>query len=135
MTKIYLAEGMRSNWQDQVMNIKRYPDQTMTFYDPRNKNVENERKLSLEEYGTWDLHYIKQCDIVFGYMERDNPSGVGMACELGYAFCIGKTVITVIESGNLHQEDRYIQFMKKVSHITFDTLEEGIEYLKTFSRS
>ena len=133
--KVYLAGGMRTDWQDKVIVIKRYPDETISFYDPRNKNVENERQLTLEEYGTWDLHHIKQCDIVFGYMEKTNPSGVGMACELGYAFGIGKTVILVLEEDNEHQKDRYIQFMKKVAHVTFKTLEEGIEYLKTFSRS
>ena len=132
--KVYLAGGMRTNWQDTVKAITRYyPEKNFTFFDPRDKQpTSTERKMSLEEYGTWDLHFIKQCDIVFAYMEKTNPSGVGMAIEIGYAYGIGKTVILVLEEGNEHQLDRYIVFMKKAAHVTFNNLEDGINYLKTF---
>jgi len=133
--KVYLAGGMRSDWQDKVIDSLNLVDDepAFTFFDPRSKQPGNaERKLSLEEYGTWDLTYIKQCDIVFGYMERTNPSGVGMACELGYAYGVGKTVILVLESDHETQEDRYLNFMKKVSHVVYNNLEDGINYLKTF---
>ena len=122
--KVYLAGGMRSDWQDKVNSLK-----GITFLDPRDKP---DKKMDLDEYGTWDLTYIKDCDIVFGYMERTNPSGVGMACELGYAFGIGKTVILVLEEGHETQKDRYLNFMKKVSHVTYDNLEDGIKYLTNF---
>jgi nucleoside 2-deoxyribosyltransferase len=129
MVKIYLAGGMRTNWQDKVFGA--LDPKLVQIFDPRKKQV-SDKKMSLEEYGTWDLHHIKQCDIVFAYMEKTNPSGVGMAVELGYAFGIGKTVILVLEKNNEHQLDRYIQFMEKAAHVTFNNLEEGINYLKTF---
>lgn len=128
--KVYLAGGMRTGWQDKVREAL----PSFTFLDPRFKGASDERKLTLEEYGLWDLHHIKECDVVFGYMEKSNPSGVGMACELGYAFGLGKTVILVLEEPNHHQEDRYLQFMQKVSHITFADFEEGIKFLKRFER-
>ena len=128
--KIYLAGGMRSNWQNLVIakTIGSNPNAKVTFIDPCNKPNE----MSLEEYGTWDLTYIKDSDIIFGYMERSNPSGVGMACELGYAFGIGKTVILVLEENHETQKDRYLNFMKKVSHVVYNNLEDGIKYLNTF---
>jgi len=128
--RVYLAGGMRSGWQDKVKKLtEKYF--TFSFYDPRDKEYDG--KPTLIEYGTWDLHYIKRCDIVFAYMERTNPSGVGMACELGYAFAMGKTVILVLEEGNESQKDRYLQFMKKVSTITYDNLEDAIKYLASFT--
>ena len=122
--KVYLAGGFKTNWQEKVKEIK-----SLECISPKDK--EN-KAMSLKEYGTWDLHYIKNCDIVFAYMERTNPSGIGLACEIGYAYGIGKTVITVLEKDNQFHEDRYMSFIEKVSHIVFETFEEGLEYLKNF---
>lgn len=128
--KVYLAGGMRGGWQDIVVakTIANNPTAKTTFIDPRNKPD----TLTLEEYGTWDLTYVTNADIVFGYMERTNPSGIGMACELGYAFGIGKTVILVLEENNETQKDRYLNFMKKVSHVVYNNLDDGIKFLSTF---
>jgi hypothetical protein len=124
---IYLAGGMRTNWQDKVIEAVGFAHR---IFDPRKKGAE--KSMTLEEYGTWDLTYVKKCDIVFVYMEKTNPSGIGLACEAGFGYGIGKTVITVIEPDNEHQADRYIAFLKKVSHVVFDNLEDGIEYLKAY---
>lgn len=123
---VYLAGGMRSGWQKKVKDAVAHHN----YFDPRVKEMK--KKPTLEEYGTWDLHYIKMCDLVFAYMERTNPSGVGMACELGFAYGIGKTVILVLENANGFQNDRYLQFMKKVSNITFDNFDEGLAFLSSF---
>ena len=77
---------------------------------------------------------IKDSQIVFGYMETTNPSGVGMACELGYAYALGKTVILVLEKDNQHQKDRYLRWMEKVAHVTFENFNEGVAYLHKFQK-
>jgi len=118
--KVYLAGGHHSDWRDTVKKIK-----TVEFFDPKLKP--NKR---WSEYGTWDEHYIKQCDICFAYMDKANPSGYGMAAEIGYAKASGKTVIFVLEAG--HEKDRYLQFLKQFADIIYDNLEDGIEYLSTF---
>lgn len=123
--KIYLAGGIRSNWQEKVIS-----NVIADFFNPRTKEIE--RKMVLTEFGTWDLHYIKQCDIVFGFMEKDNPSGIGMSVELGYAKGLGKTVILVLEKENQHIKDKYLEFMTKVADVVYDNLDEGVEFLKTF---
>jgi len=126
MQTVYLAGGMRSDWREKV---KRRCD-GMSFISPYDK--EKSYNMSLEEYGTWDIHFLRKVDIVFGYMERSNPSGIGMACELGYAHGRDKTVILVLEEESDHFEDRYLRFMEKVSSITFSKLNEGIQFLNTF---
>ena len=123
--KIYLAGGMKSNWQSRLKEIDGF-----VFYDPKDKEMLKE--LTLNEYGTWDLHYIRQSDIVFVYAERDNPSGIGLAVEAGYAKGLGKTVILVLEDDNRFHEDRYMQFLKKAANITFTNLQDGINYLKVY---
>lgn len=123
--KVYLAGGIRSNWQEKVTS-KIDAD----FYNPRTKEIE--RILTLEEFGTWDLHHIKKCDIVFAYMERTNPSGIGMSVEMGYAKALGKTVILCLEPNNEHVKDRYLQFMKKVSDIVYEDIDVAIEQLSLY---
>jgi len=123
-SKVYLAGGMRSGWQSDLQSLN------LDFIDPTDK--EPERNLSLNEYGSWDLHYVKNCDIVFAYMEKDNPAGTGMAVEIGYAKGLGKTVILCLEENNQHINDRYLAFMKTVADITFKDFQEAVNYLKLF---
>ncbi len=119
MNKIYLAGGF-SDWRQKVMQLS-----NLEFFDPKSKPDKH-----WSEYGTWDVHYIKQCDILFAYMDKNNPSGYGLAAEMGYAKALNKTVIFVLEPG--HEKDRYFQFLKQFADVVFESLDEGIEYLKTF---
>jgi nucleoside 2-deoxyribosyltransferase len=117
--KVYLAGGF-SGWREKVKELT-----NVEFFDPKLK-PDN----TWQEYGTWDLHYIKQCDILFGYMGKDNPSGYGLSVEIGYAKALNKTIILVLESG--HEKDKYLQFLKITADIVYETLDEGIEFLRTF---
>ena len=127
--KVYLAGGFRSGWQDEVKKVEGFD-----YLDPKVK----ERPqgvyipMTLNEYGTWDLHFIKQCDIVFVYAERTNTSCIGLAVESGYAKGIGKTIILVLEPNHEIIKDNYLQFLKKAANITFENLQDGIDYLKNF---
>lgn len=119
MNKVYLAGGF-SDWRQEVMQLP-----NLKFYDPKSKPDKH-----WSEYGTWDVHYIKQCDILFAYMDKDNPSGYGLAAEMGYAKALNKTVIFVLEPG--HEKDRYFQFLKQFADVVFDSLDAGMLYLDTF---
>lgn len=123
MTSIYLAGGMHGDWRSDVRD-----DVGAIFYDPSDYQLD-----SLEEFGTWDLHHVKQADVVFTYIERDNPSCIGAAVETGYAAGQGTTVVLVLEPDHEHFKDRYLDFFKKVADVTYESLDEGIQYLKTFS--
>lgn len=124
--KIYLAGGIKTNWQESV--ISEITD--CEFYNPRDKEVN--KILTLDEYGTWDLYHIKKSDIVFAYMEKTNPSGIGLAVEIGYAKGLGKTVILCLEENNEKINDRYLDFLKLTSDIVFTDLDSAITYLKLY---
>jgi len=123
MVKVYLAGGMRSGWQNLVKS-----QTNLSFFDPRNK--ETNTALSINEIGTCDLFYIQQSDIVLAYMEATNPSGIGLAAEMGYAKGLGKTVILCIEPNNHHIKDKYLDFLHNVSHVVYTNLDDGISFLK-----
>ena len=111
--KIYLAGGMRSGWQDRLSEFDVIDPRTHGLSDP-------------EEYTAWDMAGVRECDIVFAYLEKSNPSGLGMAFEIGYALGLGKRVIFVNE-----KKDKYAKILE-CACINFDTLEEGIKYLETY---
>ena len=65
-TKVYLAGGMnKSNWQEKV--IKSVGKKGFVFYNPREHAL-----IDSKEYTFWDLFYVKQSDILFAYMQKEN---------------------------------------------------------------
>lgn len=127
--KVYLAGGFKSNWQADVKKIDGF-----TWLDPREKEMPNGVKvpMSVNEYGIWDLHFIKHSDIVFVYAEATNTSCIGLSVEIGYAKGLGKTVILVLEPNHETIKDAYLQFLKNAACITFDNLQTGLDYLQSF---
>lgn len=128
--KIYLAGGFKSDWANKV---KKCSD-NFQWINPKDKEFKNGERIvmNVNEYGKWDLHFIKQCDILFVYVERTNASCIGLCCEAGFAKGLGKTVITVLEPNHETIKDAYLSFITQVSDIVFETLEDGVEYLKSF---
>lgn len=122
---IYLAGGFHSNWQDKL--ISKYSD-NFVFYNPQNNCLSNAR-----EYTIWDLYHIDKCDILFGFMEIGNPSGFGIALEIGYARAKGKTIILVDEKSKIDPDfAKYFRMSVESSSIYFESLKEGIEYLSKY---
>lgn len=121
MTEIYLAGGMRGSWRETVRQSV-----DATFYDPADHELD-----TLREFGTWDLHYVRQSDLVFTYIERTNPSCIGSAIETGFA-ARDTTVVLVLEQDHEHFKDRYLDFFRKVADVTFEELQDGIDYLQHY---
>jgi len=128
---VYLAGGFRSDWA----NVVKKSTDNLVWINPKDKEFKNGERvvMNVDEYGKWDLHFIKQSDIVFVYVERTNTSCIGLACEAGYAKGLGKTVITVLEPNHETIKDAYLSFITQVSDMVFKSLEEGVDYLKSFS--
>jgi len=128
--KIYLAGGFRSDWANDVKKCS----ETFQWINPKEKEFKNGERvvMNVNEYGKWDLHFIKQSDILFVYIERNNTSCIGLACEAGFAKGLGKTVITVLEPDHETIKDNYLSFVTQVSDIVFTDLDQGIDYLKSF---
>lgn len=122
---IYLAGGFHSGWQDKVK-----PALNANYFDPRLKEPKTN---TLDEITTWDFLRIKQSDIIFANMERTNPSGFGLAVEIGYARGLNKTVILVLEKNHETHKDKYLDFLMKAADVTFENLDDAINFLKTFN--
>jgi nucleoside 2-deoxyribosyltransferase len=124
--KVFLSGRLESNWQDKVIAEVR----NVEFYDPRSHELQ-----SPNQYAIWDTHHVRRADILFAYMEKDNPSGYGLAIEIGYARSLGKTVILVDERSQVDEQfRRYFAIVREMSDVVLDSLEEGIALLKRFVR-
>ena len=125
-TKVYLAGGINdSNWQNAV--ITGVDMANYVFFNPREHLLTNSR-----EYTTWDLYYVKNCDILFAYMQKENPSGFGLTLEVGYARALDKPII-LIDEKSLSDEPFANRFkiVRESASLVFDNLQEGIKFLKS----
>jgi hypothetical protein len=123
--KVFLSGGFKSAWQERI--ILELSDR-FTFFNPQGHGLDDHN-----EYAIWDIHFVKECDILFGYMERTNPSGYGLALELGIAYALNKTIILVDErSADDLNFARYYHIVHKSSGVVFSTLDEGVRYLGKF---
>ena len=124
--KVYLSGGFSTNWQSKVVKNL---DQKFIFFNPREHGLEHS-----DFYTTWDIHFVKNCDILFAYMEATNPSGFGLSFELGIAYALNKTIILIDEkSMNDKNFEKYFKIMHRPSGVVLSNLDEGIEYLSKFS--
>lgn len=109
MMKAYLAGGTHSNWQD--IFIKRYPN--CEFIDPSDW-----KGLIIEpEYTTADVIGINGSDLLICYFEPTNPSGLGLAFEIGYAVGLGIPVVLIDE-----KKDKYAGMLRASAQVTYDKL-------------
>jgi nucleoside 2-deoxyribosyltransferase len=123
--KVFLSGGFKSDWQSKV--IAGLQDQ-FVFFNPREHGLAHS-----DFYTTWDIHFVKECDILFAYMEESNPSGYGLAFELGVAYALNKTIILVDEKSKPGDTfSRYFQILYKPSGVVINNLPDGVEFLRKF---
>jgi nucleoside 2-deoxyribosyltransferase len=121
--KVYLAGGMRMEWRQKVKDTcggLAY----FQFLDPCEHGLKN-----ADAYTLYDLLAIDKCDVLFGYMESGNPSGIGLAAEIGYAKAKGKIIILVDE-----KNDKYFDIVKECCNIVRSSFDEGIIILRSIER-
>jgi nucleoside 2-deoxyribosyltransferase len=124
--KVFLSGGFKSDWQSKLIQSL---EGKFVFFNPREHGLEKD-----DSYSTWDIHFVKECDILFAYMESANPSGYGLAFELGIAFAMNKTIILIDEKSFSDSSfERHFKIMHRPSGVVFNNLNDGIEYLKKFS--
>jgi len=115
---VYLAGGMVGDWQKRVMEA--VPG--LNYINPQDHKLP-----SPDDYTTWDLLGIKRADLVFAYLSLSNPSGIGLALEVGYAKGLGKTVIFVDEKGF------YTHIVRSAADTWTDNFENGLRILKSLT--
>ena len=122
---VYLAGGMRSNWQDQIIQAC----SNLTFLDPRTHHL-----TDVAAYTRWDLSSIQASDCVFAYLEKDNPGGQGLLIELGYAKALGKLIIFVDEKSTTDaKQRRYLAMAHEIVDKSFTSLDDALSFLKQYN--
>lgn len=123
-TRIYLAGGFKGGWHEKVTNELG----NFEIFNPQKHNLDE-----VEKYTSWDLFHVKKCDILLGYMSEENPSGYGLALEIGYANALNKLIILVDERSKKDEKfKRYFSICHASSNVILNSLEEAIDYIKTF---
>lgn len=128
--KLYLAGGMRSGWQDRLIETvqERLPLMPVIYLDPRQNGTADEAT-----YTAWDAAAVELADILFVYLEADNPSGAGLALEIGIAEGMKragakpKTIIFVCEPD--HPHFRYFGMARVCSDFVYKDLRDGVTQL------
>lgn len=124
-TKVYLCGGMVTRWQEKIMHELAG---AFDFINPASHGLSNPIQYTL-----WDIHYVKQCDILFCYMETTNTGGFGAAVEIGIAKALNKTIILVDEKSTTDESfKRKFNMVRETSDIIFDNYMDGFNYLKMF---
>ncbi|MBI9062564.1 MAG: hypothetical protein JEZ14_11310 [Marinilabiliaceae bacterium] len=125
MNKIYLAGGMKSGWQDQI--IEKFKGR-FVFYNPRYHGL-----IHPGEYTTWDRHYVKKCDILFAFMESDNPSGFGLTLEIGLAKSLNKTIILIDEKSKEDESfAKRFAIVRELADVVFEDILKAEHFLNSF---
>ena len=117
---VYLAGGMKSEWQDTV--IEKCGHKKIQFLDPREHGLTDER-----DYTAWDLWAVRQSDYVFGYLEKDNPGGHGLMVEFGYGVGAITHLIFVEDEGD--ERSRFYGMARTLATEHFTNFDIAIEYL------
>jgi nucleoside 2-deoxyribosyltransferase len=121
--QIYLAGGFHSGWHEGVQQQVKQ----VSFIDPRSHSLENER-----QYTTWDLLAIRRSDVVFAYAEEANPALYALSLEVGYARALGKHIL-LVEEHPTEQRRRYFGMLRACADVTFSSLDEAVQYLRSLS--
>lgn len=118
---VYPAGGTKSNWAAQLAAQVPGP----IYLDPKTHGLHDE-----DEYTSWDLTAVQMADVIFAYLEKDNPSGYGLCVEVGYAAALGKTIIFVEDPG--HEKSRYFGMVRACATYAFNGVggyDAAIEHL------
>lgn len=126
MKTIYLSGGTRTDWRSGVKDS--VPG--FRYFDPCELGLDDPA-----QYTIWDLSAVKESDFVFAYLEADNPSGYGLALEVGYAVALNKLVIFVDEkSASDNQVAEQLAIVKHCASVTLNSLGAGAQLLKSLQK-
>lgn len=121
MIKVFLAGGMVSNWQDEIINAFR-DEKGIIFYDPRSTSDIRE----IDSY-IWCLDKIHDSSVVLVYMESENIGGYNTMFEAGIAAAEDKTIIFINRDNN--RRDLF-GMLSLFADMQFSTIERAITVLK-----
>jgi len=78
----------------------------------------------LADFTVADRDNAKACDLMLAYFEKDNPSGLGLAAEIGIAAAVGKGRIYLVD------EHKHIHgLLAGLCYRIFTDLDAALEYI------
>jgi len=113
--KIYLAGGFHSGWQEEVKRIAH----KHTYFDPM---IDADQRFAYR-WTEQEINGLKTCDLVFAYFELDNPSGLGLAKEIGWA------TILEIPVWYVDEHERINTFLCAVSQRVYSDFRRAVKDL------
>lgn len=124
-SKIYLAGGFHSGWQEVVRS--RLKD--FELLDPGAHGIDDP-----VEYTRWDLAAVRESEIVLANMEASNPGGYALALEIGFAKALGKKIYLVDQIQDPLVK-RYFEMVRQCSTQVFSTLDQAVDCILNMPRS
>ena len=125
MIKIYLAGGLVSGWQNRVIDA--VPE--AEYFNPlkvyREAKQEGRRETPAQ-YVKRDVDWIRACDIVFCYQEKDLPETCNCSWEMGFGQALDKRVIYVNERV---RPERYASMVSETCQFYTTDFQHGLDYL------
>ncbi|NCN52893.1 hypothetical protein GW950_00325 [Candidatus Wolfebacteria bacterium] len=128
---VYLAGGMRGGWHDFIKKeLKDLHDAGLVRWsDPRANNTNKP-----EEYIPLDIIRAECADVIFGYMENDNPGGYTLVGEIVTGHYNKATTILVNDIYKFSNEKKYRYFSftpdSKWCDFVTDNLCDGAKILR-----
>lgn len=88
--QVYLAGGLKTDWQDRVL-AEFAGDPRVAFFDPRTVSPSGGGRMC--EVARAERRALRGAHLVFAYAEKTNAAPIGLAAELGYlvGLDLGKT--------------------------------------------
>lgn len=117
--KVYLSGGFKTGWQEEVTAeiLRLRPDAEIA--DPRENKMHDP-----SHYTKWNVAQIVDCDMIFAFMEHDNPGIANVAFEIGFGFALGKKVVLINQKGQ-----RWAEMMHQASDV-FDDVAGALAALR-----
>lgn len=120
---VYLSGGMNTEWRETVKEINYKNTYNIRFIDPT-KNYTDDP----DEYAFLDTKQVMNSDLVIAYLEKDNPSGIGLAYEVGLATALNIPVILVSEK----LDDKRFDIIYRSASVRCTQLKYAINVLKRY---
>lgn len=119
--KIYLAGGLKTNWQQPLIELL---SPYFEIYNPMDLYG-----LDIREVARTEKSWLEDSDFVLAYLEKTNPTGFGLAFELGFALARHTPSVFVNE-----WDSRTGEWAEEISgsHIV-KSLSEAVEYARQFA--
>jgi nucleoside 2-deoxyribosyltransferase len=121
--KIYLAGGMRTEWRQYIKTNMN--DLEVTWLDPTESGLTKPK-----EYTFYDMACVESCDLILCYLEKTNPSGIGLAFEMGYAKGLKKKILFV----NEQLDNKYTSILMECGCLIVESLDRAIEIISKMLR-